>query len=79
MKKVKVLIMLSSVFSLASCTYHDWYGALQSNQQHKCRNLPPSAYDECINQSSETYSEYLKKRRQVLEEKKTKEKQKNKS
>ncbi|MBN2865299.1 MAG: hypothetical protein JXK16_04770 [Thiotrichales bacterium] len=58
---LKLFSLLITSTLLASCSNQQVYNAIQVNQQSKCQKLPPSQYDDCIKQQSESYEEYQRK------------------
>jgi hypothetical protein len=54
---------------LTSCSTQNWYAGAQSAQTAHCMKVPVSEYEDCINQSTESYDEYSKNREQLLKEK----------
>ncbi len=66
---IRILGFILALVLVTACSNREIYNTIQTNQKHQCRNLPPAAYDECINTYSESYDEYQKKRKQALEKK----------
>lgn len=52
---------------LSACSQKGMYEALQRNQQIECSQLPPSQYQECMDNASESYEDYSRKRNETLE------------
>jgi len=56
------------VITLSACTKQAWYQGAQSSQTAHCMKEPVSEYDDCIQQSAESYDEYNKNREALIEE-----------
>ncbi len=67
MKNIRISVIYICTSLLMSCTSQDVYNAVQDNMQQECQNLPSSAYENCVNGHSESYSEYERKRQEELE------------
>lgn len=66
MKDIKVLFIFLHALLASACTNQDVYNALQQNQQQLCHKQIPPAYQACLEQQSESYNEYRRKRQKVL-------------
>jgi len=69
MKTTKIMILFIAfigAFLLSACSNKEVYNTVQKNRKQDCQKLPPSVYEECIKQHSESFDEYERKRRQVL-------------
>ena len=63
MKAIPFFLVL---FVLASCSNRGIYGGVQTSRQHECSTLPPSQYEECMENASKSYDEYERERKEVL-------------
>jgi len=73
-KSARILFMLhtfilQSIF-LQSCSTEQLYHSVQYNQKARCQKLPYAQYSECMQQASESYGDYNRKREAVINEKK---------
>jgi len=63
-------ISLFITFWLGACSSQQVYTAIQENRKSECMKLPPSAYDECIEGYTKSYTEYEKERAKLVRDKK---------
>ena len=69
MKTHTTILMLTATF-IGGCGSKQVYESIQQNARYECQKLPPSAYQECIDQHSESFDLYTQKREEILEEQK---------
>ncbi len=62
---ILIVVLLTTVV-IGSCGYKQVYSDVQQNTQRECQKLPPSAYDECMEQNSESFESYTQKRADLL-------------
>ena len=62
-----ILAVLIVAVALSGCIAQDLYKVGQEHQRDKCRNGPPSNYDECMRRANESYETYQRNRREVEE------------
>jgi len=68
---IKKLLFITIIFfsiTLIACTKQAWYQGAQSSQTAHCMKEPVSEYNDCIQQSGESYDEYNKSREALIEE-----------
>ncbi|MDM8561339.1 hypothetical protein [Candidatus Parabeggiatoa sp. HSG14] len=53
---------------MQGCSAREGYNTLQITQQSKCKQQVPNEREECLTQVSDSYDEYIKKRREVTNE-----------
>ena len=53
---------------LAACSNEQIYSAVQQNQQLECAKLPQNEYEECMRETGTSYSEYERKRQELLKD-----------
>lgn len=58
---------LSTLFSLAACSYQGAYDAAQDNHKQSCHGLQQAAYEECIGDDNLDYREYQREREKLLD------------
>lgn len=58
------LLLISCV--LSACNSAAIYESNRQSQQTKCRELPISQYEECMQQFKENYQHYQNKREEVI-------------
>lgn len=64
-------ILLNIIFlALAGCTTIAAYEGVQARNRLECSKLPPSQYEECINNANKSYEEYKHEREEAIEDKK---------
>ena len=66
-KPLYITITLLAI-TLTACTKQAWYQGAQSAKEAHCLKEPVSEYEDCMQQSSETYEEYKKNREALIEE-----------
>jgi hypothetical protein len=59
-------ILLSALLTTA-CSNQNWYIGAQSAHKAHCMKQPVSEYEDCMQQTSESYNEYELKRQDVLD------------
>lgn len=64
---IATLIAVSALIS--SCSNRQIYDSVQNNRRMECDKMPDSAQrDACLEQYSESYDSYQRKREELLEE-----------
>ena len=72
-KRLTVALMIIACNVLTACSNRQVYDAVQNNRRLECDKLPDSAQrDECLQQYSESYDEYQRKREEILKQKNAK-------
>jgi len=66
--KKNIIVVITAVM-LAACSKQAWYTGAQSSQTTHCMKEPLSEYDDCIEQSGESYEQYKQKREDLMKEK----------
>lgn len=66
-KQLYITIILLAI-TLIACTEQAWYTGAQSSQTAHCMKEPVSEYNDCIQQSGESYNEYIQNREALIEE-----------
>lgn len=62
-------ILTLSLFSLVSaCSNQQAYQVAQEQHEQACLTLPPADYEDCMEEFSQTYGEYIQQREQVRED-----------
>jgi hypothetical protein len=56
-----------SIVCVAACSNRQVYDALQQNRQLECQKLPQNQYEKCMQELSEPYDEYARKRAESQE------------
>lgn len=67
--KTKLGLSLIVIITLGAGCSEFVYNTAQNNHQHRCEKLPPHQYDECLEQSKQTYKHYQADREALLNEK----------
>jgi len=71
-RKLKNIVMfgvLVAVGHLQGCTNQALYDGAQYSNRNECEKLPPSQYDECVEQAEISFEEYQRQREALLETK----------
>jgi hypothetical protein len=68
-ENISILILLTV---LTSCSKQNWYAGTQAAQTAHCMQEPLSEYEDCIQQSTESYDDYSKSREQLKKENQSK-------
>ena len=64
MRYIKILFLITCSSIFIACTNQEVYEAIRQNRLTECEMISPtSAYEECIEQYSESYEEYEEKRK----------------
>lgn len=66
MKKWNMLLMLLCII-LGACESKQVYDNVQQNAQRECQKMPPTAFQECIEESSESFESYSRRRKELLD------------
>ncbi|MAD73485.1 MAG: hypothetical protein CML20_01550 [Rheinheimera sp.] len=70
MKTKFFLIALAvGVITVSGCSNKAVYQNLQLNKKQECRRLPVTQYDDCMRDMAQSYEEYERQRKQVIENK----------
>ncbi len=57
-----------STILLSACSKQNWYSGAQSSLSSYCMQQPHAEYNDCMQQSADSYNEYEKKRQKLIEE-----------
>ena len=60
-----LLIALLFMNTLYACTNREVYDAIQTREQIKCQEVPPSEYEQCMERTNTSYETYQKQRRDL--------------
>ena len=63
-----LLVTVVLIMTLSACSKQNWYQGAQSAKEADCMKEPVSEYEDCMQQSSESYNEYNKNREALSEE-----------
>lgn len=63
MKYAHFLIII--LLSLSACSTDAWYKGMQSSEQIKCLDVPPSEYEDCMKHANDSYGEYQNKQKEL--------------
>lgn len=61
--KVKLVIVIFLI--IAGCSSRGAYEGIQTSNRFECAKLPPSQYDECINNANKSYDKYERDRKEA--------------
>ncbi len=64
----KTFCIISLLLLVAACSNQQVYQTIQHDQLRDCEKQPPSVYEECVKENSESYDDYERKRQEVLEQ-----------
>ena len=65
---MRVIPLFLVFFVLVGCSNRGTYGGIQTGNRNECSKLPPSQYDECMENASKSYDEYDRERKEALSE-----------
>ncbi len=63
---MKVIPLLLVLMFLAGCSNSGAYEGIQVSNRNECFKLPPSQYDECMENANISYDEYERERKEAL-------------
>jgi hypothetical protein len=67
MKELYPLILIFVVLVLQACSAEQVHTMIKENKKQECHSLPTnSQYEECIKRNDESYDEYSRKRKEVI-------------
>ena len=64
MKVIPLFLVL--MFLAAGCSNRGAYEGFQVSNRNECIKLPPSQYDECMENANISYDEYERERKEAL-------------
>ena len=67
--KFFLIVLAVAVFTVSGCSNRAVYQNLQLNKKQECRRLPVTEYDDCMRDMEQSYEEYERQRKQVIENK----------
>jgi hypothetical protein len=62
--KVKLIFLIFLI--IAGCSSRGAYEGIQASNRSECSTLPPSQYDECMNNGNKSYDEYERERKEAI-------------
>jgi len=62
--KVKLIFLICLI--IAGCSSRVAYEGIQASDRSECLELPPSQYDECMNNANKSYDEYERERKEAI-------------
>ena len=63
---MKVTLILLIILTISGCSSRGAYEGIQAGNSSECFNLPPSQYDECMNNANKSYDEYERERKEAI-------------
>jgi transcriptional regulator with GAF, ATPase, and Fis domain len=66
MKHLLYCIVVIMLLTAQACTQRAWYEGVKQSHRNECHKAPPSERDECLRNTSDSYDEYQRKRREEL-------------
>lgn len=63
---MKVIPLLLVLLILTGCSNRSIYENIQANNRMECSKLPPSQYDECVENANKSFDEYEREREEIL-------------
>jgi len=64
---MRTLLVLLAAFSVFGCSKKAIYDNVQMHNRQQCARLPPSQYEDCMEDAEKTYEEYRREREEALE------------
>ncbi len=55
------------LFAFIGCSNRGAYEGIQASNRFECSKLPPSQYEDCMEQANKSYDEYEQERKEVIE------------
>lgn len=68
---IGLITIIIALMTVSACSKQNWYQGARSAQTAQCLKEPDSEFDDCNQQSDETYESYKDKRDQLIEENKS--------
>ena len=65
---MKVPPLFLVLLVLAGCSNRGVYEGIQTSNRIECSKLPPSQYDECMENANKSYNEYEMERKESLDQ-----------
>ena len=62
---MKVNLVIVILFITAGCSSRGHYEGFRTSNRIECSKLPPSQYDECMNNANKSYDEYKRERKEA--------------
>ncbi len=63
---MKTITLFLALLVLVGCSNRGIYGGIQASNRNECSKLPPSQYDECMENTNRSYDEYERERKEAL-------------
>ncbi len=63
-----IVVTLIVTVGLTACSKQNWYQGMQSSQTANCMKGPVSKYDDCKQQSDESYENYESNRKDLTKD-----------
>ena len=63
---MKVILLFLVMMYLTGCSNRGVYEGIQVSNRNECFKLPPSQYDECVENTNISYDEYERERKEAL-------------
>ncbi|MES1945635.1 hypothetical protein PC39_16011 [Salinisphaera sp. PC39] len=64
----RTLLVLLAAFSVFGCGKKAVYDNVQIHNRQQCARLPPSQYEDCMEDAEKTYEEYRREREEALKQ-----------
>lgn len=65
---IKVLVSVAILSAAAGCSNRGAYESIQASNRFECSKLPPSQYEECIEDASQSYNDYEAERNESVKD-----------
>lgn len=63
---MKIIPLFLVLLVLVGCSNRGVYEGIQTSNRNECSKLPPSQYDECMENANKSYDEYERERKEAL-------------
>lgn len=65
---IQILVTVILLVTLTACTTQNWYKGAQSAQTAQCMKEPLSEFEDCNEQTKESYDSFKENREQLIDE-----------
>ena len=65
---MKLSVLLVVVLFMAACSNRAVYENVQISKRNECATLPQPQYESCMKETSKTYNEYERERKELLDD-----------
>lgn len=63
---MKKTFIIAATLMVGACSYRGTYDGLHTSARYECYKVPPSEYNECIENTETSYEDYSRARKEAL-------------